>query len=591
MSVFPEDHHIRSRRLVKRWIAEGYSRGIHNKTEEEIGNSYIKELIDRSLVQTSKGTGMSSYYSGGFGVLHVHDLIREIGISKSTEENLVYTLEEGCNLNAQGTVRHLAVSRSWKRDKSAFESALDVSRLRSLTVFGKWEPFLISEDMRFLRVLDLEDTTGLRNHDLHQIGKLLHLRYLSLRRCRGILRLPDSLGNLRQLQTLDIRDTRIIALPKAVIKLCKLQYLRGGFVPGDESLSHGNGSMDFSCDEECCCCLPYSIRGNLTCDACCRSCFPYPNNWDNMCYEWEEWKYCCCFLSCCCWPFYFLGGCGFLWYTMGCFTRVLMRDGVDGLHVYFRDIEPRGVKVPKGIRKLNALHTLGVVNIARGKSVLKELKELTQLRNLKVTGINKKNCKEFYSAIAKHECLESLSVRSEGEQDLCDRSDDAASPPESLQRLKLCGYLLNLPNWIEGRHNLVKLTLRSSMISDHDTAMQALGRLPNLTVLRLWEKSFQGEKLCFSFQREAFLSLTVLDLDCTGDLESVEFKQGGSPKLELLKFRGRSEGTKAELFSGLESLLSLKEFVLENQNYMEDFLAHVQDQLARNPKAPVLKRC
>jgi len=105
---------------------------------------------------------------------------------------------------------------------------VDVSRIRSLTVFREWKPFFISDKMRFLRVLDLKDTSGLRSHHLKHIGKLVHLRYLSLKRCRGIYHLPDSMGNMKQLQTLDIRLTWITMLPKTIVKLKQLQYLRLG---------------------------------------------------------------------------------------------------------------------------------------------------------------------------------------------------------------------------------------------------------------------------------------------------------------------------------------------------------------------------
>ena len=163
--------------------------------------------------------------------------MRDISISKAAEENLVFRLEEGCSSNTNGTVRHLAVSANWKGDKDDFESMVDVSRIRSLTVFGEWKLFFISDKIRFLRVLDLQDTWGLCNHHLEHIGKLLHLRYLSLKNCDGIYHLPDSVGNMRQLQTLDIRWTSIIMLPKTIVKLKQLQYLHvGGFYSGPCSL-------------------------------------------------------------------------------------------------------------------------------------------------------------------------------------------------------------------------------------------------------------------------------------------------------------------------------------------------------------------
>ena len=54
--------------------------------------------------------------------------------------------------------------------------------------------------------------------------------------------------------------------------------------------------------------------------------------------------------------------------------------------------DPVGVTVPRGLRKMKALHTLGMVNIARGgKAILQDIKRLIRLRKLAVTGINKKS--------------------------------------------------------------------------------------------------------------------------------------------------------------------------------------------------------
>jgi hypothetical protein len=95
-------------------------------------------------------------------------------------------------------------------------------------MFGKWKPFYISDKMRFLRVLDLEGAKDLANHCLERIGKLLHLRYLSLRGCSDIFCLPNSVGNLSQLEVLDIKWTGIQVLPKTIVSLMKLRYVHGG---------------------------------------------------------------------------------------------------------------------------------------------------------------------------------------------------------------------------------------------------------------------------------------------------------------------------------------------------------------------------
>eukprot|EP00267_Zea_mays_P029939 XP_008661094.1 probable disease resistance protein At1g12280 [Zea mays] len=175
LSIFPLDHKIRRRRLVGRWMAEGYSRDTKERTAEDNGEEFI---------------------------VHLRKL--------NTNE-----------LAAHGTTPHLTIGETWDRDRIVYEST-GLGRLRSLTVFGRWKPFFVSDKMSVLRVLDLEDASSdsVRNADLEQMVKLLpRLKFLSLRGCKEITRLPDSLGGLRQLQTLDIRHTSVLALPRSVTSL------------------------------------------------------------------------------------------------------------------------------------------------------------------------------------------------------------------------------------------------------------------------------------------------------------------------------------------------------------------------------------
>ncbi|KAM3272470.1 hypothetical protein ACQJBY_042552 [Aegilops geniculata] len=545
-SIFPQDDKVSRRRLVRRWIAEGYSRELRGKSAEEIAESYFMELISRSMILPSQE---SIHSRRGVDSCQVHDLIHEIGISKSAEDNLVFTLEEGCELNNRGTIRHLAISSSWKGDQCEFKSIVDMSCIRSLTVFGKWRPFFMSEKMRLLRVLDLEGTSGLVDHHLTGIGKLLHLRYLSLRGCDDIYHLPDSLGNLRQLQTLDVTYTSIIKLPKTIIKLSKLEHIRAGGIGSNDGGTHETyadtlctlalSSMAFCVG----CCAPQVLKEVMDMDG-------DPNRRD-IC------------TACCC----------------NKLPSAVTRQS------------PNGVEVPRGTRRLKALDTMGVVNVSgsRGRAVLNDLKSLTRLRKLRVTGINKKNSQDLCSAVSKLSCLESLLVRSEGNPGLSGCLDALPSPPKKLQSLKLYGNLVKLPDWIEGLRNLVKMELRSSRILEVDAAMQVLGNLPNLAILRLLRHSFAGEELRFSLNRDtAFPSLTVLELSLLDKLESVEFQGGAAPKIELLQFRGWRYKANTVLFAGLPSLPSLKQVLLKGR-YEDGFVDDLRARLAGNPNRPVLK--
>ncbi|WVZ91923.1 hypothetical protein U9M48_038034 [Paspalum notatum var. saurae] len=554
LSIFPEDHEVSWRSLVRRWTAEGYLGEARDKSMEEVASNYLKELIERSMILPSQ---QSVYSKKGIDSCHVHDLMRDIGISKSTEENLVLRLEEGCSSNTKGIVRHLAINSSWKGDKSELESMADLSHVRSLTVFGKVRTFFISGKMKMLRVLDLECTEGLVDHHLKQIGEFYHLKYLSLRGCGDVYCLPDSLGNLRQLQTLDIAFTNVTKLPKTFTRLIRLRYLCAGGVQLDEAESYrdlvevvpkavrNRLCLPTAYSLGCCaaCCAPRILKRATDMDG-------EPNRRD-VC-------------------------------TVCCFNRIPL---------VVKRQSTRGIQVPKGICKMKDLQKMGLVNLARGKKILHEIKTLTQLRKLAVTGVSRKNVEELCSAIGNLIFLESLLLRAEGDTGLFCLLGKF-SPPVDLRSLKLYGNLGELPSCVGDLKNLVKLTLRSTSILDGNAkkTITVLGGLPNLTILRLLLESFKGPEAHFSFSRGAFPSLVMMEFDRPLGVRSVAFEEGAMPKLELLDFCAWYRETRVGLVTGLPCLTSLKKFTLTGSTYDDNFVEDLRTQVANNPNRPVFSR-
>nr|CAB3452558.1 unnamed protein product [Digitaria exilis] len=90
------------------------------------------------------------------------------------EHNLVFALEGNCDLNSPRVGQHLTVRNDWHRDKNVFEST-DFSRLRSFTVFGECRPFMFDPEkikMTYVRVLDLENASGVTDKDLKHIVEI-----------------------------------------------------------------------------------------------------------------------------------------------------------------------------------------------------------------------------------------------------------------------------------------------------------------------------------------------------------------------------------------------------------------------------------
>ncbi|KAM3406222.1 hypothetical protein ACQJBY_000344 [Aegilops geniculata] len=84
LSNFPEDYVIDRERLVRQWIAEGFISEERGRSCQEVAESYFYELINKSLVQP-----VNIHYDGKVQACRVHDMMLELIISKSTEENFI----------------------------------------------------------------------------------------------------------------------------------------------------------------------------------------------------------------------------------------------------------------------------------------------------------------------------------------------------------------------------------------------------------------------------------------------------------------------------------------------------------------------
>uniref|UniRef100_A0ACD5UIG7 Uncharacterized protein n=1 Tax=Avena sativa TaxID=4498 RepID=A0ACD5UIG7_AVESA len=501
LSFFPRDCNIRRRRLVRRWIAEGYSSDNNEKSAEEQGEEFFLKLLDLNIIQKIHRLGTTALIETRMGSCQVNDLIREYIVSRRMEENLVFELGPNCDLTTQRTGRHLVILNTWDRDRIMFES-IDLSRLRSLTVFGKWQSFFISKSMRLLWVLDLEDALGVKDEDLEKMVEQLHrLKFLSLRGCREICHLPSSIRDLKQLQTLDVRHTSIVTLPASITKLQKLQYIRAGTKVPTSTPSASSSRLP-----------EFRRRNSLV-----------------------------------------------------------------------------GVKVPRGIGKLTALHTLGVVNVGAsgGKAIVEELMKLTQLRKLGVSGINMHNSKEFFHGTSGLVHLDSLLVELDKNSQSC--LDDIYSSWENLQSLTLYGLRDMLPL----RNRLSKLSkLDLEMDTLQKDGMEFLAKQPELCILHLRVKQLQPEdgKLHFHAQMngeelDTFKKVKILEITCSSSRLHVIFGSKSMKKLELLKIDCSSAYYQ---LSGLDDLSGLKEVLLKGTND-ETIKTAFERQLVSHPKKPTVK--
>lgn len=220
LGVFPEDYEIKRDRLIRRWVAEGFITAEGGQDMEEIGECYFNDLINRSMIQP-----VGIQCDGRADACRVHDMVLDLIVSKSAEENfLTLCGTDGDHRMARrDKARRLSINYH-ARDGIVVPENMVVSNVRSLTIFGHAEDMPALSNFLFLRVLDLENRVVLEYSYLRHIGRLRQLRYLRLS-SRRIAALPEQIGDLQNLQTLDLRWTRVKRLPRSVVLLRRLTCL------------------------------------------------------------------------------------------------------------------------------------------------------------------------------------------------------------------------------------------------------------------------------------------------------------------------------------------------------------------------------
>ncbi|KAK0590181.1 hypothetical protein LWI29_023644 [Acer saccharum] len=235
LSIFPEDHLIEHMRLIRLWTAEGFVEAKEGKTLEEVAEDYFNELLNRSLMQV---VGTTSY--GRVKTCRIHDLLREIIISKSREQNFAAIAKEQ-NAMWPDKVRRLSIHNTLQN----VQQNRPFSQLRSLFMFGVVErPYLHTKFPNGFRLLGVLDLRGapLAQFPI-EVVNLFYLKYLSLRNTK-VRTIPSFIGKLQNLETLDLKHADVTVLPAEILKLKRLRHLLV-YRYGIESYAHFHSKYGF----------------------------------------------------------------------------------------------------------------------------------------------------------------------------------------------------------------------------------------------------------------------------------------------------------------------------------------------------------
>ncbi|KAL3749263.1 hypothetical protein ACJRO7_010376 [Eucalyptus globulus] len=225
-------------------------------------------------------------------------------------------------------------------------------------------------------------------------------------------------------------------------------------------------------------------------------------------------------------------------------------------HLYLNEVHIDALfqKVTKG--SLSSLQTLRGLRVGNEKVVTRGLDRLVNLRKLGLM-CHEKSVKAVLNWVRLLPNLHSLKLKSIDEFGKSSKIGLVSLEKQTkLCNLYLLGELVKpvslrrvLPSCLR------RLTL--SMLALDEDPMPVLGKLPELSILRLFADSYSGSEMTCDVG--GFPKLRVLKLWMLDQLEIWTVKEGTMPILQEVEIRGCDQLRKID---GIEHLLSLKEFTL-----------------------------
>ncbi|XP_058096298.1 disease resistance RPP13-like protein 4 [Magnolia sinica] len=226
LAMFPEDFEIPVRDMVNWWIGEGFVGGRNGKTAFEIGEECLAELFNRFLISGVE----KDAFERRFVSCKMYDMVRDMVIKVAREESFFASLDGRGMSGSSVQPRRLGISMNTTMDSIRNSSF----KLRTLVGMEIESKVIIASvkakicKVRWLRVFSLSlsstriDDVMAKEYWLSGIGSLQHLVYLKIENS-ALRALPDSIGNLRNLQILCLYDCpNLERLPVSIATLEKL---------------------------------------------------------------------------------------------------------------------------------------------------------------------------------------------------------------------------------------------------------------------------------------------------------------------------------------------------------------------------------
>ncbi|KAL2249583.1 putative late blight resistance protein homolog R1A-10 isoform X1 [Sesamum indicum] len=241
MGVFPEDYQIPVSKLIRLWAAEGFLKPCGDESLDDVGEKYLQDLIDRSIVLVSKRK-----LSGKIRTCSIHDLVRDLCVREAQKEKFIRTIKTDDDLSSEDAFgyRRLCLHSSILHDDASFrrDSVIAVrehsdGRLKEIYDAMRSSPLIhcliftgtyhkpLNIFLRFglLRVLDALSVTFFWFPI--EVLELVNLRHLALTFDGELPRMVSDLQNLEILIVHQVFWGPLSYLPLEIWRMPRLRHL------------------------------------------------------------------------------------------------------------------------------------------------------------------------------------------------------------------------------------------------------------------------------------------------------------------------------------------------------------------------------
>uniref|UniRef100_A0A8R7PWF8 Disease resistance protein RPM1 n=2 Tax=Triticum urartu TaxID=4572 RepID=A0A8R7PWF8_TRIUA len=549
LAIFSPGQKIRRSTLIARWVAEGLTSKEDWPSSVRRANQCFDKLVGRCLVHPA-----------------------DIGTTGNVKSCIVGDPVHGF-ITAIARKQHIVETRLSHHLARHFSIFNDLQLRSSDRIDQFFKGLSKSSQVSLLKVLDLEGCMCFlkkKQRYLKEIcSKMLLLKYLSLRRT-DITELPSEINNLRELEVLDIRETKVPPHATAHILLLKLKRMLAGHI--DASNFEFNPWIPHRIDKMVNMEVLSNVKAKQSHDL-----KDIGRLWQlrklgvviddkdshlkNLLKAISDLHECLCSLS-------------ITIPVVAPHEAELPEVNVPYLKKHPKILESLSIKgtTQKGrllplfikgdnnkLAKITLCHTL------LSQDDLEVLAKLPKLRCVRLQHIvcieHTLNFKEGEFRCLKYLLIEDLDLTN------ITFEDEAASELEKMvlsisSKCSISGvdYLLKLKelelnssfcgSLLDDAKQIAKLTLCGTLLELD--ALQTLTKKPNIRTLVLLDKSFGGSQNEITLKKDEFLWLNLLVVDCSA-ITKIVFNSGSAPRLEKIVLSSSTS------LSSIDKLPRLKE--------------------------------